>query len=76
MTGQFVRALGTVYHLNCFRCQDCGKVVASKFFPVDSSSPDGKPQYPLCETDYFRRLGLICAKCGAALRGSYITALG
>ncbi|WAQ82252.1 hypothetical protein PtA15_2A569 [Puccinia triticina] len=75
MTGQFVRALGTVYHLNCFRCQDCGKVVASKFFPVDSGSPDGKSQYPLCETDYFRRLGLICAKCGGALRGSYITAL-
>ncbi|KAA1094676.1 hypothetical protein PGT21_028070 [Puccinia graminis f. sp. tritici] len=75
MTGQFVRALGTVYHLNCFRCQDCGKVVASKFFPVDSGSPDGRTQYPLCETDYFRRLGLICAKCGGALRGSYITAL-
>ena len=53
--------------------QDCDKIVASKFFPVDG--PDGR-QYPLCETDYFRRLSLICAKCGAALRGSYITALG
>lgn len=53
--------------------QDCNKVVASKFFPVDD--PSGKP-YPLCETDYFRRLGLLCTKCGAALRGSYITALG
>ncbi|MBW0502961.1 hypothetical protein O181_042676 [Austropuccinia psidii MF-1] len=74
MTGQFVRALGTVYHLDCFRCQDCGKVVASKFFPVDQTQ-DGKSQYPLCETDYFRRLGLICAQCGGALRGSYITAL-
>ncbi|KAI8451109.1 hypothetical protein BY996DRAFT_6432242 [Phakopsora pachyrhizi] len=74
MTGQFVRALGTVYHLDCFRCQDCGKVVASKFFPVDGG-PDNKSQYPLCETDYFRRLGLICAQCGGALRGSYITAL-
>lgn len=47
--------------------------MASKFFPVDD--PSGKP-YPLCETDYFRRLGLLCSKCGAALRGSYITALG
>lgn len=73
MTGQFVRALGMVYHLDCFRCQDCNKVVASKFFPVDGV--DGK-QYPLCEKDYFKRLGLICAKCGGALRGSYITALG
>jgi hypothetical protein len=46
-------------------------VVASKFFPIDG--PDGK-QYPLCERDYFRRLNLICAQCGMALRGSYITA--
>lgn len=46
-------------------------MVASKFFPIDG--PDGK-QHPLCERDYFRRLNLICAKCGMALRGSYITA--
>src|ERR1700733_12273610 len=51
--------------------QDCGDVVASKFFPIDG--PDGK-QHPLCERDYFRRLNLICAKCEMALRGSYITA--
>ncbi|KAH9945713.1 RhoGAP-domain-containing protein [Amylocystis lapponica] len=71
MQGAFVRALGTVYHLQCFKCMDCGTVVASKFFPIDG--PDGK-QHPLCERDYFRRLNLICAKCGLALRGSYITA--
>src|SRR5882757_920182 len=51
--------------------QDCGDVVASKFFPIEG--PDGK-QHPLCERDYFRRLNLICAKCSMALRGSYITA--
>ncbi|KAI0272572.1 hypothetical protein BC834DRAFT_353587 [Gloeopeniophorella convolvens] len=71
MHGAFVRALGTVFHLQCFKCIDCGDVVASKFFPIDG--PDGKQQ-PLCERDYFRRLNLICAKCGMALRGSYITA--
>ncbi|KAJ7224368.1 LIM domain-containing protein [Mycena pura] len=71
MQGPFVRALGTVFHLNCFKCNDCGDVVASKFFPIEG--PDGK-QHPLCERDYFRRLNLICAKCGMALRGSYITA--
>lgn len=53
--------------------QDCGQIVASKFFPVDEENGDG--QYPLCETDYFRRLDLICHKCNGALRGSYITAL-
>ncbi|KAF8552406.1 RhoGAP-domain-containing protein [Imleria badia] len=71
MQGAFVRALGTVFHLNCFKCLDCGDVVAAKFFPIDG--PDSKQQ-PLCERDYFRRLNLICAKCGLALRGSYITA--
>lgn len=74
LTGQFVRALGGTYHLDCFRCRDCGTIVASKFFPVDEENVEGG-QYPLCETDYFRRLDLICHKCNGALRGSYITAL-
>ncbi|KAI0842070.1 RhoGAP-domain-containing protein [Hypoxylon sp. FL0890] len=73
LTGQFVRALEGTYHLDCFRCRDCGQIVASKFFPADDEETGG--QYPLCETDYFRRLGLLCHQCGGALRGSYITAL-
>ncbi|TGO58523.1 hypothetical protein BOTNAR_0180g00120 [Botryotinia narcissicola] len=73
LTGQFVRALGGTFHLDCFRCRDCGQIVASKFFPVDEENGEG--QYPLCETDYFRRLDLICHQCNGALRGSYITAL-
>ncbi|KAI1382170.1 RhoGAP-domain-containing protein [Hypoxylon crocopeplum] len=73
LTGQFVRALDGTYHLDCFKCRDCGQIVASKFFPADDEENGG--QYPLCETDYFRRLGLLCYQCGGALRGSYITAL-
>ncbi|ORX39091.1 hypothetical protein BD324DRAFT_576998 [Kockovaella imperatae] len=70
--GQFVRAMGKVYHLQCFRCKDCDKVVAQKFFPIEEA--DG--MHPLCERDYFARLGLICGKCDQALRSSYITACG
>lgn len=73
LTGQFVRALDGTFHLDCFKCRDCGEIVASKFFPADDENGEG--QYPLCETDYFRRLGLLCFQCGGALRGSYITAL-
>lgn len=73
LTGQFVRALEATFHLECFKCHDCGQIVASKFFPADDEETGG--QYPLCETDYFRRLGLLCHQCGGALRGSYITAL-
>ncbi|KAK4687632.1 hypothetical protein P7C73_g2473, partial [Tremellales sp. Uapishka_1] len=70
--GQFVRAMQQVFHLNCFRCRDCNRVVAQKFFPVE----DVEGIYPLCERDYFARLNLICAKCDQALRTSYITACG
>ncbi|KAL8948074.1 MAG: hypothetical protein Q9222_005704 [Ikaeria aurantiellina] len=73
LLGQFVRAMGGMFHLECFMCRDCGQIVASKFFPVDDE--EGNGQYPLCETDYFRRLDLLCYDCGGALRGSYITAL-
>ncbi|KAI8632088.1 RhoGAP-domain-containing protein [Xylariaceae sp. FL1651] len=73
LTGQFVRALDGTFHLECFKCHDCGQIVASKFFPADDEETG--TQYPLCETDYFRRLGLLCHHCGGALRGSYITAL-
>lgn len=75
LTGQFVRALDGTFHLDCFRCADCGIIVASKFFPVQDDPNDPDSQYPLCETDYFRRLDLLCHQCGGALRGSYITAL-
>ncbi|KAF3919682.1 hypothetical protein ABW20_dc0105869 [Dactylellina cionopaga] len=62
-------------------CESSGRYISlglfpvptQKFFPVDAE--DGSGQYPLCETDYFRRLDLLCHACGGALRGSYITAL-
>ncbi|KAH9164802.1 RhoGAP-domain-containing protein, partial [Lactarius sanguifluus] len=71
LEGQFVRALKSIFHLQCFRCIDCGDVVASKFFPIGDPNEE---QQQLCERDYFRRLNLSCAKCDGALRGSYITA--
>ena len=72
MSGEIKWSLSMVFGRSN-KLQDCGEVVASKFFPVDDDK--GKGQYPLCETDYFRRLDLLCSKCGGALRGSYVTAL-
>ncbi|MCJ1393744.1 hypothetical protein MMC18_006620 [Xylographa bjoerkii] len=89
--GEFVKALGYSYDIECFRCrvstkssyvpqlswtylkiQDCDQQLTGKFFSVDEKHGTG--QYPLCETDYFRRLDLLCYHCGRALRGSYLTA--
>jgi hypothetical protein len=66
--GQFVRAINSHFHMECFKCEDCHKIVAEKFFPVTNA--DKTAVY--CETDYFKRLDLICARCNLALRGPYI----
>ncbi|ODV93762.1 hypothetical protein PACTADRAFT_51518 [Pachysolen tannophilus NRRL Y-2460] len=78
LSGQFVRALGDVYHVSCFRCYECGKECASKFFSSEIKDPitgvEGT-KIALCEYDYFKKLDLICYKCNNALRGPYVTAL-
>lgn len=77
--GTLVRALNNVYHIECFRCYDCGKPCSQKFFSMELPSkdnPDLLKSYPLCEYDYFKRLDVICYMCDSAIRGSYITALG
>lgn len=78
ITGQFVRALSSAFHIECFRCNDCGNQCSSKFFPYEMlDEPTGiKYQVALCEYDYFKKLNLICFNCNNALRGPYITALG
>lgn len=78
ISGHFVRALGCIYHMECFCCFDCGSQCSAKFFPVESPTaiPETNNLIPLCEHDYFRRQDLLCCVCDGALRGSYITALG
>ncbi|CAN6674486.1 hypothetical protein TRVA0_054S00848 [Trichomonascus vanleenenianus] len=79
ISGQFVRALGAAYHIDCFVCADCGDKCSAKFFPIEASEEQrakGITHIPLCEKDYFKRLELLCFVCDGALRGSYITALG
>lgn len=77
INGQFVRALNSAYHIECFKCFDCGTPCSAKFFPHEVKSETGQTeQVPLCEYDYFKRLDLLCFNCDNALRGPYITALG
>ncbi|KAI5970570.1 rga1 [Candida margitis] len=76
ITGQFVRALQSAYHVECFTCHECGKQCSAKFFPYDINQDGKTTQVALCEYDYFKKLDLICFSCDSALRGPYITALG
>ncbi|CAH6720846.1 rho-GTPase-activating protein Lrg1p [[Candida] jaroonii] len=78
ITGQFVRALNSSFHVECFCCNECGKQCSSKFFPYEITDPSTNVKYQvaLCEYDYFKKLNLICFNCDNALRGPYITALG
>ncbi|CEP19572.1 hypothetical protein [Parasitella parasitica] len=67
---QLVRALDGAFHPECFTCWDCNTPVASRYLPHPTEIGQ-----PLCERDYFKRLGLVCAQCDEALRGTYIIAL-
>jgi hypothetical protein len=53
-----------------------GKIIGGKFLAIANLPEEEDTQMiPLCETDYFRRLDLLCRTCGKALRGSYISQL-
>jgi hypothetical protein len=54
----------------CFDSFRRTKQIADRLSPIDLG--DGR-EVPLCEADYFGRLNILYAKCGLALRGSYIT---
>ncbi|EEH16425.2 hypothetical protein PABG_06512 [Paracoccidioides brasiliensis Pb03] len=72
IANEFVSAFGDIYHPQCFTCYDCQKVLSHEFFPVNEKNGP----VPLCETDVFRRLDMLCSKCGGALRDLYISAIG
>jgi len=52
---------------------DCKEICLTKFFPFKIE--DGTFR-PLCENDYYKRLDLVCAKCGNALLDSHVNAIG
>lgn len=71
-----VKALGKIYHQDCFRCYDCGNVCRPKYFPFAINEGEEEKQVPLCQNDYFKRNNLICDVCHNLLKGTYYNAFG
>ncbi|KAI9484416.1 hypothetical protein BDB00DRAFT_878897 [Zychaea mexicana] len=67
--GALVRALGETYHYNCFICEDCHKLVASKFYALETKNEHVQRALILCEYHYYAHLGLICRHCDQPIQG-------
>lgn len=69
--GSNYKALGRVYHLDCFRCDACQLPIQTGFVPKsDENTPDLMLLYhPQCADELF---STRCTLCGEVLRGSFL----
>ncbi|XP_067345073.1 actin-binding LIM protein 1-like isoform X2 [Channa argus] len=64
--GQALLALGSQWHLGCFKCKACRKVLSGEYI-----SKDG---IPYCEKDYQIHFGVQCEKCQTFITGKVLEA--
>ncbi|KAL8207675.1 UNVERIFIED_CONTAM: Actin-binding LIM protein 2 [Gekko kuhli] len=64
--GQSLVALEKHWHLTCFKCKICGKVLNAEYI-----SKDG---VPYCETDYHVKFGIRCDSCEKYIMGRVLEA--
>lgn len=68
ITANYITALGTQWHPDCFVCSDCHCPFADgKFFDIDGA--------PYCEIHYHARKGSLCAVCREPIIGKCTTAM-
>ena len=65
LTGQYIQALGSDWHPDCWRCEGCGKSIKGSFIPQD-----GRPYHAACHDE---RFGLRCTFCHGLILGKYFT---
>uniref|UniRef100_F1L2M9 Paxillin 1 n=1 Tax=Ascaris suum TaxID=6253 RepID=F1L2M9_ASCSU len=65
----FITALGTHWHPECFVCQEC-------HLPFESGSFYEHFGVPLCETHYHEKRGSLCASCNKPISGRCVSAMG
>ncbi|XP_075071727.1 actin-binding LIM protein 1 isoform X16 [Mixophyes fleayi] len=64
--GQALLALDKQWHLGCFKCKACGKVLTGEYISKDGS--------PYCEKDYQVLFGVKCEACHEFITGKVLEA--
>ncbi|XP_041426057.1 actin-binding LIM protein 1-like isoform X11 [Xenopus laevis] len=64
--GQALLALDKQWHLGCFKCKSCGKVLTGEYISKDGS--------PYCEKDYQKMFGVKCEACNEFITGKVLEA--
>uniref|UniRef100_A0A8C5QCX6 Actin binding LIM protein 1 n=1 Tax=Leptobrachium leishanense TaxID=445787 RepID=A0A8C5QCX6_9ANUR len=64
--GQALLALDKQWHLGCFKCKACGKVLTGEYISKDGS--------PYCEKDYQVLFGVKCEACNEFITGKVLEA--
>uniref|UniRef100_A0A673IPN0 Actin binding LIM protein 1b n=1 Tax=Sinocyclocheilus rhinocerous TaxID=307959 RepID=A0A673IPN0_9TELE len=62
--GQALLALDSQWHLGCFKCKACGKVLSGEYISKDGS--------PYCEKDYQIHFGVQCEACHRFITGKVL----
>ncbi|XP_054975586.1 actin-binding LIM protein 1 isoform X4 [Sorex araneus] len=64
--GQALLALDKQWHLGCFKCRSCGKVLTGEYISKDGA--------PYCEKDYQVLFGVKCEACHQFITGKVLEA--
>uniref|UniRef100_A0A8B9IVE0 Actin binding LIM protein 1 n=1 Tax=Amazona collaria TaxID=241587 RepID=A0A8B9IVE0_9PSIT len=64
--GQALLALDKQWHLGCFKCKACGKVLTGEYISKDAA--------PYCEKDYQVLFGVKCEACHQFITGKVLEA--
>uniref|UniRef100_A0A8B9HJ16 Actin binding LIM protein 1a n=1 Tax=Astyanax mexicanus TaxID=7994 RepID=A0A8B9HJ16_ASTMX len=64
--GQALLALERQWHLGCFKCKACGKVLTGEYISKDGA--------PYCEKDYQIHFGVKCEACHQFITGKVLEA--
>nr|XP_014343505.1 PREDICTED: actin-binding LIM protein 1 isoform X3 [Latimeria chalumnae] len=64
--GQALLALERQWHLGCFKCKSCGKVLTGEYISKDGA--------PYCEKDYQLNFGVKCEACHQYITGKVLEA--